>query len=150
MISPASSYSTSPSTPNGSPYTPLTGFPLGNDLYHSASPLSLEDGAADMSYLEYNANAFGWETAGMWPSTAELVSQDEYDINAIPPVELCIPTDYNTESSSQQNSTLATMVAMAAAYNNGGNPSDFCSAPAVAPCNDLFSGMFTFSEPMMW
>jgi len=156
MISPASSYSGSPSTPHHSPFTPLTGFPLsrpsvvdGQEMpigYVSEGQhcVDVEGHGADMSYMEYPAG-YGWENAGMWPTaTGELVHQDEYDINAIPPVELSIP-DYSGEEIHHvgTTSTLAMAVGppsgeFCAPRNNEGNE------------NDLFTGMFSFSEPMMW
>jgi len=157
MISPASSYSTaSPTTPHHSPFTPLTGFQHsrpsiveGNEIPVGYVPegqhcIDMEGQGPDMSYMEYPA-AYGWENAGMWPTaTGELVHQDEYDINSIPPVELSIP-DYCGEEIHQVGTT--STLAMAVGPPNG----EFC-APRNNDGNenDLFTGMFSFNEPMMW
>lgn len=99
------------------------------------------DNGPDMTYMNYPA--YGWENPGMWPNaTGEMVQQDEYDINAIPPVELSIP-DYSEEIHSS-SSTLAMAV--------GPQHGDFSTPrPNGGDESDMFTGMFSYNEPaMMW
>jgi len=102
------------------------------------------DNGPDMTYMHYPSD-YGWETPGMWPSaTGEMVQHDEYDINAIPPVELCIPDYSGEEIHGSSSSTLAMAV---------GQSSDDYSTPRSngGEESDMFTGMFSYSEPaMMW
>lgn len=143
MISPTSSYcSASPSTPQHSPFTPLTGYPLSRpDMSDGYLPDAQQ--CMDNSYMQY-PGSYGWGNQGMWPApTGGMVQQDEFDINAIPTAELSIPDYSGDEMHHTSSSTLA--MAVAPPQNDNRTP-----RPQHGDENDMFSGMFNFNEPMMW
>jgi hypothetical protein len=73
-----------------------------------------------------------------------MVQQDEFDINAIPTAELCIP-DYSGDEIHHTTSSSTLAMAVVPPQNDDRTP-----RPQHGDDNELFSGMFNFNEPMMW
>jgi len=83
----------SPVSPNAGPFTPTTT----SMLAHSFSRLSSGDEYAEQNEQQLQLQqdlefqAFSWENNAIWPSGAEILLGDDFDINAIPPIELGLP-----------------------------------------------------------
>ncbi|KAF9449420.1 hypothetical protein P691DRAFT_791143 [Macrolepiota fuliginosa MF-IS2] len=93
MISPASSVGSSgPSSPASGPYTPLahmgqsfTQQLAGADMpVHEHRELELP---TDMQ-LQQDMSSYTWDNTAIWPSGSEILLGDDFDLNAIPAIEL--------------------------------------------------------------
>ncbi|KAF8196130.1 hypothetical protein BJ912DRAFT_956419 [Pholiota molesta] len=93
IVSPGSS---GPPSPSSGPYTPTSMF-LPQNTYTLPVDNSLE--AQAQAEMELHANmqmqqefaAFTWDSASLWSSEPAVLLTDDFDINAIPPLELGIP-----------------------------------------------------------
>lgn len=95
MVSPASSIPSASSGPHSGPYTPASAF-----SYHEAprdlacaeiesqSPMS--GSPLDNVHFGY-PESYNWEGQGAWESHGDLLAGDEFDLNAIPPIQLGVP-----------------------------------------------------------
>ena len=103
IISPASSVgsgSSGPSSPSSGPYTPNHMYPLehGNAFgSHLPPDASLEAQAqaemnlqADMQ-MQQEFAAFTWDSGSLWANEPAVLLTDDFDINAIPPIDIGIP-----------------------------------------------------------
>ncbi|KAG6907619.1 hypothetical protein DXG01_008196 [Tephrocybe rancida] len=99
IVSPSSSVGTNSSGPS-SPYSgPLTPQSAMLPHHHGFSPLSNEDSLpepgsqADIDLqiemqLQQEYAQFSWATADSWQNNSELLLGNDFDLNAIPPIEL--------------------------------------------------------------
>lgn len=93
IVSPGSS---GPPSPSSGPYTPTSMF-LPQNTYTLQVDTSLE--AQAQAEMELHANmqmqqefaAFTWDSGSLWSSEPAVLLTDDFDINAIPPLELGIP-----------------------------------------------------------
>lgn len=102
IVSPASS--SGPSSPVSGPFTPTSSllshdFSLNGGLhYEPSSPteeqlhLGLEV-QLQQELDHYNNNSYTWgQSSNLWPAGSEIIiGGDDFDLNAIPPIELGIP-----------------------------------------------------------
>ncbi|KAL4064700.1 hypothetical protein V8B97DRAFT_1296964 [Scleroderma yunnanense] len=101
MVSPASSIasdSSGPSSPDAGPFTPTTSCLHTDFSYSSCIPESQMEGAPALSQagsldnVQFNYSQFSsWESPGAWGDQNDLLVGDEFDMSAIPPIELGIP-----------------------------------------------------------
>lgn len=99
MLSPASSIasdSSGPSSPDAGPYTPTTcmqasfSYPSPCDMIAESQmdgPPALAQASLDS--VQFNYQFSSWD--GAWDDQSSLLVGDEFDMNAIPPIELGIP-----------------------------------------------------------
>jgi hypothetical protein len=100
MISPASSNASGsgPSSPNSGPYTPVNcapedfSFPVPpcdpHNSHMEAGPLS----GGPLDNVQFGYSQYSWEGAGAWESHSDMLAGDEFDMSAIPPIELGMPS----------------------------------------------------------
>jgi hypothetical protein len=91
--------SSGPSSPSSGPYTPTSSVLPSNDF---AQLTSSGDAALDaqaqaeinlqihMQMQQEFAN-FNWDSTSVWSSEPTILLEDDFDINAIPPIELGMP-----------------------------------------------------------
>jgi len=121
IVSPSSSIgsgSSGPSSPNVGPYTPTSAF-LSQNYTHLAPDASLEaqaqaemDLQMEMQMQQEFAN-FTWGGGAacnggnsMWPNEPSVLLGDDFDINAIPPLELGVPKYTENMAMAAPNSSL--------------------------------------------
>jgi hypothetical protein len=100
QISPSSSIgsnSSGPSSPTAGPFTPPSAM-----ISHAFSQLSTSNDSPyepqshelDLQMemqLQQDYASYSWQTNAMWPSNTELLLSDDFDLSAIPPIELGMP-----------------------------------------------------------
>lgn len=107
LVSPSSSCSSGPSSPNTSPYTPTSAM-----LAHQFSQLSASGDSSHNQHsrgcgsepqtqaeldlqvemqLQQEYASYSWETNSLWPTGPEMLMGDDFDLNSIPPIELGVP-----------------------------------------------------------
>ncbi|KAF9225606.1 hypothetical protein BS17DRAFT_777361 [Gyrodon lividus] len=99
MVSPASSVGSGsgPSSPSSGPFTPLNYAPA--DFSFPVAPCDQpcsQVGAgplcgAPLDNIQFGYSQYSWEGAGAWESHDQMLAGDEFDMSAIPPIELGIP-----------------------------------------------------------
>ncbi|PPQ70211.1 hypothetical protein CVT26_014468 [Gymnopilus dilepis] len=99
IVSPPSSISSGssgPSSPLAGPYTPTSSL-LPQNYTQLSADASLEAQAqAEMELqlemqMQQEFAAYNWESSNLWPSESSVLLGDDFDINAIRPVELGMP-----------------------------------------------------------
>ena len=112
IVSPSSSIgsgSPTPSSPISGPFTPFTPtqamlssfsqlctsdfgqLPGGGGCIPAAQPQSDEELQTDLQLQHDLYSSFSWENNSIWPSGGEMLLGDDFDLNAIPPIELGLP-----------------------------------------------------------
>lgn len=108
LISPLSSVasgSSGPSSPHSAPYTPTTNGLTDGSCHLNPSifpqfpfmcisqPQTQEEAELQAEMMEQNmySNYTSWEDTSLWPTDAEVLLGDDFDLNAIPPIELGLP-----------------------------------------------------------
>jgi len=96
MISPASSAGSSgPSSPVAGPYTPLASIAAqsftqqltGVDMSMPEPRQGELELSSDMQ-LQHDLSSYTWDTNSIWPTGSEILLGDDFDLNAIPAIEL--------------------------------------------------------------
>ncbi|KAH7887176.1 hypothetical protein F5I97DRAFT_1113251 [Phlebopus sp. FC_14] len=93
MISPASSVS-SPSSPDSGPFTPVNCAPTDFSFPVSSCGPQVNAGQLSVSPLDnvqLGYSQYAWEGVGSWDGHGDMLAGDEFDMSAIPPIELGIP-----------------------------------------------------------
>ncbi|KIJ11704.1 hypothetical protein PAXINDRAFT_137714 [Paxillus involutus ATCC 200175] len=114
MVSPVSSIGSGSghSSPTSGPFTPVHCGP--EDFSFPVAPCDqlssqVEGGplcGAPLDNIHFGYSDYSWEGAGAWESHSQMLAGDEFDMSAIPPIELGIPgcgeelTPTGTESAS--------------------------------------------------
>jgi hypothetical protein len=111
IVSPSSSIgsgSPAPSSPISGPFTPFTptqamlssfsqlctsdfGQLSGGGCVPAAQPQTDEELQAELQLQQDLYSSFSWENNSIWPSGGEMLLGDDFDLNAIPPIELGLP-----------------------------------------------------------
>jgi hypothetical protein len=96
--SPHGSGSSGPSSPSSGPYTPTSSLLPPNDfLMPSTGDPTLDAQAqAEMDLqlqmqIQQELEAFTWEGGSVWSTEPSILLEDDFDISAIPPIELGVP-----------------------------------------------------------
>ncbi|KAF8348431.1 hypothetical protein F5887DRAFT_1156934 [Amanita rubescens] len=96
LVSPASTIpSTSPSSPDSTPFSPTSAllanfFRPADDAFHLRAS-TITRGVSIFTQQPDLAN-FGWESDSLWASSGDtLLTNDDFDLRAIPPIELELP-----------------------------------------------------------
>lgn len=97
MVSPASSIASDSSGPHPGPFTPVTCVPSAFSFHDAPrdlqsapqidSPVSGSPLDVQFGYPE----SYSWEGQGTWESHGDLLAGDEFDLSAIPPIQLGMP-----------------------------------------------------------
>lgn len=96
MISPASSAGSSgPSSPVAGPYTPLSSIATQSFTQQLAGvdmsvpePRQGELELSNEMQLQHDLSSYTWDTSSLWPTGSEILLGDDFDLNAIPAIEL--------------------------------------------------------------
>lgn len=101
LISPASSNGSSltssgyssPTSPQVGPFTPVHTLPRQYSLPNEDEQLSPIESQQPMDYdsptdMSLQYPAYSWEESNMWTHGQEMILGDDFDLNAIPPIEL--------------------------------------------------------------
>ncbi|KAG1893494.1 uncharacterized protein F5891DRAFT_1131249 [Suillus fuscotomentosus] len=97
MVSPVSSIASASSGPHSGPYTPINCMPSAFS-YHEDLASCMNDGELDspmsgspLDNVHFGYPEYSWEGQGAWESHSDLLAGDEFDLSAIPPIQLGMP-----------------------------------------------------------
>lgn len=146
MVSPASSITSASSGPHTGPYTPASAF-----SYHEAprdlacaeieSPMS--GSPLDNVHFGY-PESYSWEGQGAWESHGDLLAGDEFDLNAIPPIQLGVPGCGGEMASMQHSNVFDIDYAPGSCAFDASN-----QYPLETQGQDTFEQMFNFENMNM-
>ncbi|OAX38667.1 hypothetical protein K503DRAFT_717845 [Rhizopogon vinicolor AM-OR11-026] len=101
MVSPASSISSESSSalsPHPGPFTPINCMPSAFSFHDAPRDLQMPESQIDspmsgspLDNVHFGYPEYSWEGQGTWESHGDLLAGDEFDLNAIPPIQLGMP-----------------------------------------------------------
>lgn len=100
MVSPASSITSASSGPHAGPYTPVNCMPSAFSYHEAPHDLACMNDAEIESPMSGSPldnvhfgypESYSWEGQGAWESHGDLLAGDEFDLSAIPPIQLGVP-----------------------------------------------------------
>ncbi|KAG1729551.1 hypothetical protein EDB19DRAFT_1743104 [Suillus lakei] len=159
MVSPASSIGSGSSGPHTGPYTPVNCMPAAFSYHEASCDL---DSASCMNEAEIDSpmsgspldnvhfgypESYSWEGQGAWESHGDLLAGDEFDLSAIPPIQLGMPGC---------GGELASMSQHPSAFNIDYAPGSFDVSsmeanqyPLEAQGHDTFEQLFNFENMLI-
>ncbi|KAG1788723.1 uncharacterized protein HD556DRAFT_839359 [Suillus plorans] len=153
MVSPVSSIASASSGPHTGPYTPINCMPSAFS-YHGDLASCMNDGELDspmsgspLDNVHFGYPEYSWEGQGAWESHSDLLAGDEFDLSAIPPIQLGMPGC---------GGELASMSQHPSAFNIDFAPGSFDAStmevhqyPLEAQGHDTFEQLFNFENMLV-
>jgi len=101
IVSPSSSISSGPSSPTSDPFSPHSALLLQpfarlttsdvSEQQQQPAPTQAELDLQMELQLQHEYAGYAWETSSLWPTDSELLLSDDFNLGAIPPIELGVP-----------------------------------------------------------
>lgn len=153
MVSPVSSIASASSCAHSGPYTPINCMPPAFS-YHEDLASCMNDGELDspmsgspLDNVHFGYPEYSWEGQGAWESHSDLLAGDEFDLSAIPPIQLGMPGC---------GGELASMSQHPSAFNIDFAPGSFDASsmevhqyPLEAQGHDTFEQLFNFENMLV-